>query len=598
MQAESNAQGWRKIAVQSWQVMTLGLLLSVVSFPSLAAESLEAELTSLEAQSVTGDWQATEERLDALAPQLAEADPALQVRAGLIRARNAAIGGNEDRGLAMLEELLEQAPTDALRLDVHSLTANLAMNIGRYAKAFEHLGHGLDLLDVVDDPAPRARIYGHAAMIYTRMGEYEQATRFGDQAVAMARETGNRRELCVELERLSNAETETRGWIARHATISDAERTCEAANDELFGAAMIRKRGLLYRDRGEWAQALVVLAQAREAIGELGFARGMIVVDLDRAEMLIEMGELEKAEGLLDGTIETLEARGDLMDLERALIAAAELAEARRDHESAAQYYRRAREIRIEWEERERDLRRTYLRTAFETEIQRQELELLREQARVADLEATTQRQRRLFMGLGYAATAVVSVMLFVLLMRSSRERRHFRRLSERDSLTGLLNHSHFFACAQQALDEARADEQGFVLVLADIDHFKQFNDTHGHAAGDGALRKVAALFHRVFGEDAVIGRVGGEEFALALPAWNREGTLARIHRFRRKLEPLSYDGQRLQITLSFGLVEAGEDLSVRAMHRLADEALYEAKGAGRDRVVEADHERLDPVDQ
>lgn len=123
--------------------------------------------------------------------------------------------------------------------------------------------------------------------------------------------------------------------------------------------------------------------------------------------------------------------------------------------------------------------------------------------------------------------------------------------------------------------------------MIADIDYFKQFNDRHGHAAGDGALRKVSGLFREAFGDEALIGRIGGEEFGVALPG--HDGTEARavIERFREALIPLSHEGRLLEVTLSYGLIEAGPGSDIETLRRLADEALYRAKGSGRNRVVE-----------
>ena len=159
------------------------------------------------------------------------------------------------------------------------------------------------------------------------------------------------------------------------------------------------------------------------------------------------------------------------------------------------------------------------------------------------------------------------------------------------DGLTGLANRRR----SESALDEeiVRASRLGGELTLAilDIDHFKQVNDRYGHAAGDSVLKELALVLNHSLREIDTAGRWGGEEFALILPGTDIEGGVRLCERIRQTLEarrvPIE-DGQAISITASFGVADFERAGSRERLLAAADEALYRAKRAGRNRVERA----------
>jgi diguanylate cyclase (GGDEF)-like protein len=157
---------------------------------------------------------------------------------------------------------------------------------------------------------------------------------------------------------------------------------------------------------------------------------------------------------------------------------------------------------------------------------------------------------------------------------------------SETDRLSGVLNRRGFEMGVERVLAEGDGAKSTSTMVMADLDHFKRINDTFGHATGDRFIANFARLLQAEANKHWIVGRIGGEEFAIVLDGGLVEGR-AYAERVRSRIEEVSIGltADNDQFTASFGVAEfqPGESL-LDAFHR-ADGALYAAKAAGRNRV-------------
>jgi diguanylate cyclase (GGDEF)-like protein/PAS domain S-box-containing protein len=194
------------------------------------------------------------------------------------------------------------------------------------------------------------------------------------------------------------------------------------------------------------------------------------------------------------------------------------------------------------------------------------------------------------------------------LAMANVRLRDTLRSQSIRDSLTGLFNRRYMEETFERELARARRHDKPLSVIMLDVDRFKAYNDSFGHAAADQLLRELGALLGRSFRREDIVCRIGGEEFLAILPGCTASEAGSRAERLRAAVAAMtvSYEGTPVGgATISLGVAEAFEaGETVEHIIRSADEALYRAKRSGRDRVVMAGSwqvtseapARIDPV--
>ncbi len=163
--------------------------------------------------------------------------------------------------------------------------------------------------------------------------------------------------------------------------------------------------------------------------------------------------------------------------------------------------------------------------------------------------------------------------------------------LATTDSLTGIDNRRHFLERANHEIDVSIRYRRPIALVMLDIDFFQAVNDTYGHEVGDRVLRHLVAVCRKAFRESDLMGRLGGEEFGILLREANAEAAQAAAERLRREIEDsvVEHEDRRIKITVSQGICAVGSSqqrLALEQMLKVADDALYQAKNSGRNRVV------------
>ncbi len=197
--------------------------------------------------------------------------------------------------------------------------------------------------------------------------------------------------------------------------------------------------------------------------------------------------------------------------------------------------------------------------------------------------------------------TKPVDAALIDLRIRRAFDLEQTRRMANTDGLTGLYNHRHLQERLQQEIVRTERYRRPLSVIMADLDHFKGFNDAFGHPRGDELLIEVARTLRKLSRASDILARYGGEEFTLVLPETSAEDARVLAERVRQCIADLDRDdpaggetsdralrGARSRVTLSLGVASHIPGESKEALIEAADAALYQAKRAGRNRVVVA----------
>lgn len=160
-------------------------------------------------------------------------------------------------------------------------------------------------------------------------------------------------------------------------------------------------------------------------------------------------------------------------------------------------------------------------------------------------------------------------------------------QMAKIDGLTGVFNRRYLDTRLQEELERSRRHGNPLSIMMLDIDHFKEINDTHGHICGDYTLRKISELLLELVRTSDILGRYGGEEFCCVLPETSFEQALVLAERCREQIAVgrFSCTDYLTRVTVSIGVTDLHRDDTLDSMIKRADDALYQAKRTGRNRV-------------
>lgn len=428
---------------------------------------------------------------------------------------------------------------------------------------------------------------GRLATVYQNGGDAQTALALIDETVQHFRDTGAAVRLGTALSR-------------RAMVLMQLKRPKEAEASALEALALAESRGELAGTgqvlttlcrikylQGQPKEALAACDRSEAAL----LSSGTMDID-DRATLVVQRAEVLQGRDLTAAAMNQLQAvvrqAGDLSPglVARAQAVLALAYEASGNYRAAFEAQRAVLAFQRTFNDSERISAQALMRARFGTQRAEKQSHQLTQDKQLAE--------GRLWIALGLAAGALVAVVALVALAIISRkQRRQLRRLAEVDDLTGLPNRRKIVQTAMQQLANRR-DVQGtahpdLVLGVIDVDLFKSINDRFGHVVGDQVLKQLAAMAPLALQGAGSVGRYGGEEFLLVLPAGDIAGATEVAERLRAAVAAFSFSvgtGVPLQFTVSIGLAaaQAGDTAFDQVVQR-ADSALYRAKARGRNRV-------------
>lgn len=576
--------------------------------------------------------------LERLAGALPPDDPLRQQRLDLVRCYFDFDGRPVER-LAFAREGLARAdaleqPRDAVHW-LHCKAAALEVSADP-GEALEPYREALDRANAVGDPYLRADAMTAMSGLLSLRGQHGEALGLlveGQQLFEAAGRNDRASALQIDIGltyrrigRLDRAEEILRTALADIAagdpdlrdqhysalmqlgfTLHEQDRQGEALEQFEAALAVARAQDAPFAEAGArmgMAWSLIPLGRFEEAMAQIergadvftaqGDASNRPMLDHLRGRALAASGDADAALALLESAAAQPVVRGNPRYRALNLAALAEVQAQLGQYEAAYATSLEHLATQAELQRNNQAQQLTLLQAQLDIRGRTAEIERLLGEKRLREAEIEALQGARRWQALALGLVTVLALLLVAWGIRQIRRNRDLYHQASTDPLTRVANRRAFLRRAIQMLESHRAQSRPMSVVGLDLDHFKQLNDRFGHAAGDQVLAAVADRLQLNLRTHDLLGRLGGEEFAIALPDTRIEEALQIAERLREGVEALPHDALEpgLQVTVSLGVASLDPDRHGKLDDLLeaADRALYRAKAAGRNRVLADAH--------
>lgn len=512
--------------------------------------------------------------------------PAQQWHLRYLDAWQTAFQGDYAKAEGMLRNVIDRSGDPALEAKASAL---LMSNLGisnRYDEAYTLANRLAADLPGIKDKLARFTVLANLSQALAFAGQTDLALGY---ARMMEDTLPPGESLCNPLSMEANALHDSGKLSSSSPELQRAIDTCLAAGQPVFANTMWLLKGTIYLEEDQPGKALAMLQRIAPSIRTNHYYPHILSSQVERAQADEKLGDDDKARKAALAAVAMADP-GEVNEWLKDAYAVLYRIEKRRGHSAVAlAYYEnyvaqdkghldevsaRAMAYQV--------VQQHVLTKKLEAEALGKQNNILRLQRALATKAAETSRLYSMLL-----LVVLVSIVLWVFRLKRSQLR--FKRLSRLDGLTGIFNHQCFIGEAGRALRLLEKKLANACLITIDLDHFKQVNDTHGHAMGDTVLKRAVAVCQQQLRPADLFGRLGGEEFGILLYECSREQGVDIANRIRAAIAQtqIRKDGCAVSISASVGL--ASTSYSGYGLQRLcmeADAALYRAKRAGRNCVV------------
>ena len=502
-----------------------------------------------------------------------------------LAARKLAFAGNYTAALPSLLALAQQAADPVLAFRANATIIDVLVAQSRYSDAFVRLGPLLEQLPNIKLYDARIQGLSVAAQLYTEAGQQDAAIRYADQLIAESK----------------NAKDRCEGWYSKIGTLletgalrlppdqlRESSQACDEAGNTLFSFGFRRDLASFYLRQGQPEQALRLLLANYSNVLRAGFPPQVALFETTLAQAYWKLGKTAAATTYAHKALVSNAGRPYSSSTATTYRLLYEIDKQSGNTQGALANLEKFVAVDEDYQNRLSAKALAYQIAMQKVLSAKLEFAQLDKQNQVLGLQAEINRKT--------VETTRLYVLLLLLLLASiawwtyrlKRSQIKFRKLARRDGLTDILNRQHFMEEAQQRLAYCQKSARDACLILIDLDHFKHVNDTHGHAMGDQVLKRAVASCQQYLRSTDVFGRLGGEEFAILLPECSLQQVRSRVELLRAAIAAApKEDAQSISVSASFGVAtSAGSGYELRQLLIHADDALYQAKHAGRNRAI------------
>ena len=528
----------------------------------------------------------TVEYIAEIESRLRELTPEERQRLQILIAHQKAIKGNLDGAISDLSALDGAEKPAPTRARAGALLAQLHLAKSDYISAFTSLEGSLKASHKVTEPHVRIDVLEVAARLFAAAGQYDKAKQYASEAIMLATESKDAMRQCFSWAGYIAAEREKNGSGAAMEPSFKMVKACEDQSELHVGLTLINiVDGLI--ERTNLDEAETVLKRSEKILKQKGYTPGLAALNLAKARLEMARGNNSGAVPLLLSAKQTATDLGINGDHVSALELLAKIAMYNGQWQNAANYYQQLRVAEKTNLDRSIKINQSFLQVQFDSQLQEYELTKLAQANELLLQKSKSQDDLRQLMQFAIAVILVICILLMMSLHRLRNQSLQLRKLAQIDGLTGLHNRRHALMLAEQLYASCLRRNSPLAVVMVDLDLFKEINDRFGHAAGDEVLRNAARHFASCLRKQDVIGRTGGEEFAIFLPDTNLNAAMSVVERCRNGLGDVQEGAQRRSVTASFGIAVAINDrFTLDELLQQADKALYSAKANGRNQVA------------
>ncbi len=571
--------------------LTIALL---ASLNDVAARSYDSLLREADAAR-SGDADQYLALLTELEQRRDEATPLQHQQLRYLHAYQSARAGNFEATIQDMRELSANGLNADIRFRAGVFLANNYTAIREFSDGLRILETSLAMLPEISDPLLRHQGQLTAAILYNQVGQHELAL---DHVQQVLESSPNPRNLCLARSMQLEAQFHLNRAGERPA-FNEVIGTCVDAGEMLLAGFPRVYLARNMADNGDVASAITYLESALPEVEATRYPRLISEIHALLAGFRLTHGNLATAERHALEAIR--QGRGVASYTEH--VAAAhhtlyEVALRRGDTAAALQHHRHYAEADRAYLDNVKARELAFQMVRHETLQKTQTIELLNQRNEVLQLEQRVAQQTTTNQRLLLAILVLLLASIAYWAYKVKRLQVNFRKLAETDTLTGLSNRLHFHRHAAHLLAQAQRHDRPIAVVMVDLDHFKRVNDRFGHATGDWLLKRVAQACASICRSGDLVGRLGGEEFALLLVACPTRAARELAERCRQRITEIDTadTGHDFSVTASFGVAASevhGYDL--QTLLRQADAAMYAAKASGRDQVNVAESGKVEP---
>jgi diguanylate cyclase (GGDEF)-like protein len=521
--------------------------------------------------------------LERLEKRVEEATPEQRLKLRLLRAHGFLMKGRAEPAIRELRQIQQETDDPEMLFWTGSLLVNTYALTRKFEQGLTTLNDILPLATKVEKKDVRHRGLLVAGLLYNQVGEYMLGEQYANQVLADAPDGRNQ---CAAGNLVAEAALGLKKAPSEEM-IFRTIKVCEDQKEPILGGLTRTYLARKWVEDGKVDQAIELLERYLPTVTATGYPLVISEYHAMLASMYLKLGDIGTAQAHANEAVE----RGVGMTSLPLVVAYKtlyEIAESRGDSKAALSRYRQYADADKAYLNDVKTRQLAYQIVRQQILQKTQQISMLDQENQVLQLQRTVDQQA--------AQNTRLIVILLVLLVASigywafkiKRVQLSLKKMAETDALTGICNRHHFTLRAERALAECARNGEQAALIMFDLDHFKNINDRFGHGTGDWALKEVAEASKGFCRRIDVLGRLGGEEFAILMYGCDLRAAARVAEDCRVRLAQIETreTGHVFAITGSFGVtssMQSGYSLAKLLSH--ADKQLYRAKHLGRNRV-------------